>query len=374
MGKKVIIPSRGIRGLTGVTTYILENARRLHDLGHHVVLYAEEFDVARVGATGCVPKRVWRPPFGRYFRRRFFAQRFDRYLERERFDIVFGQGDVFTQHVLSLHDCVHRVHEAIHGHPMARDTSVAAIHRKVLTEQRFDCCIANSQLMKDDITRRFGVSPDKMRVIHPGYDPTHFTASHRQRNRAQYRQSLGLKEDDVLVGIITSGAFAKRGVDLLFRALPKVPPRSRDRLHVVVIGKDRHAQDYLKIARSAGIAQRVRFLPPTPEVYKYYYALDIYAYPARFDEFGISVLEAMACGIPVVTSRMVGATELYPREAADFLLDMPNEEGIAHRLARLVDDADLRNRCGRWGIQAAACNTWDDSFKSTVEVLRAHGL
>jgi UDP-glucose:(heptosyl)LPS alpha-1,3-glucosyltransferase len=142
-------------------------------------------------------------------------------------------------------------------------------------------------------------------------------------------------------------------------------------MRAIVIGKERRMDSFRNLARDLGIGARVRFLPPSPDVQRFYHALDVFVYPAFFEEFGQSVQEAMACGVPVLTSTRVGAAELLNREGRDMLLDAPDEDLLAWRLEELIVRPELRRRWGEASAVAARENTWDRNFRRTCELYEA---
>ena len=288
-----------------------------------------------------------------------------------RVDKDAGHGDTLTQDVLMLHNCVHAAHEAIHGAPMAEHLSLGRLHARQLQERRFRLLIANSELTKREVTRRFGVPSESIEVVYPGYDPRRFRAGDRPALGEPLRRELGVGTDEVLVGLVTSGDFRKRGVALFLRSLARLRADVASRVRALVIGKERRMGLFRRMASELGIDARVRFLPPSPEIQRIYHALDVFAYPALYEEFGQSVQEAMACGVPVLTNARVGAAELLGREGRDMVLDAPDEESMAQRLEELIVRPDLRRRWGEASAVAARENTWDRNFRRTCELYEA---
>jgi UDP-glucose:(heptosyl)LPS alpha-1,3-glucosyltransferase len=369
--RRVALACRWIDGVTGTTTGILERTRRFSRQGWEVHLFGERLDKDRILAAGGVPHGIFKMPFFGDWRRRRFAGLFDARRGREGYDLLEGHGDTLDQDVLMLHNCVHAAHEAIHGAPMNEALSLGILHARILKERRFRLLIANSELMKNDVVRRFSVPPENVAVVHPGYDPARFRAEDRLELGAPMRRELGVEGHEVLVGLVTSGDFRKRGVALFLRALARVRGEGAARMRAVVIGKERRMDSFRNLARELGLSSRIRFLPPTPQVQRFYHALDVFAYPALFEEFGQSVQEAMACGVPVLTSARVGATELLDREGRGMLLEAPDADAMARRLEELIARPHLRRRWGEAAAAAAAPNTWDRNFKRTSELYEA---
>lgn len=360
---RIAIACRQVAGVTGTTTGILEHCRRLSALGWAVDVYGERLDEERVRAAGAAPRRLWRLPWGGYAKRALFSWLFDRAAARGGYDLLWGHGDTLRQDVLSLHNCVHAAHEAVRGRP-APEAGVARLHGRILRERRFKLLIANSELMRREVVSRFGVPEDSVVVVRPGYDEGRFRAEDKARLRGPARRELGVGEGELLVGLITSGDFLKRGVGTFLSALARLPQGLRERLRALVVGRESRLGPYRRAAELA-LPGRVIFREPRPDVAPMYHALDLYVHPALYEEFGQSVQEAMACGVPALTSARVGASELL-REGA---LAAPDELPLAEGMRALLSDEALRARRAAEGLAACRANTWETNFRATLACL-----
>lgn len=365
--KKIAIACRVLSGHGGTTTTILEHTRRLTRRGIEVHLYGEKFDDARCRDAGGIPHRIFRLPLWSTAKRFAFATFFNWLTRNEKFDLVHGHGDILSQDILSLHNCVHAAHEFIHDRP-APKRGVARIHEKILTSQGFKMLIANSNLMKEDLMNRFHIPPEKIAVIYPGYDPEKFRLQDRGKIRPSMRQEWGVPSDALVVGLVTSGDYKKRGVDLFIETLALLSDDVKNKLQGWIIGHEREAVPYKKMAREAGLGSQIRFFAPAADIQNYYHAMDIFFYPARFEEFGQSVQEAMAVGLPVLTSHRVGAAELFSAVQSSFVIDTPEAPLFAQRLSDLIEHEDLRQKWADFGRQSCAFNTWDHNFLKTSEL------
>lgn len=362
---KIAIVCRDVSGISGTVTTVLEHSRRLAALGWEVLVYGERLDKAAIEATGARPRRVYGWPWGSYLKRRLFAALVRRAVAADGCDLVHGHGDCLEQDVLSLHNCVHAAHEAVYGAPLPAGAGVGRIHKRQLRQRRFRLLIANSKLMQKEVTARFEVPQSLTTVIYPGHDAGRFKASDRAKLGAAVRRGLGCGKEEVLFGLITSGDFAKRGVDAFLAAFGLLSRKARG-VKAVVIGKESRLGPYLRRAGESGIGGLVKFLPAAPDVERYYHALDVYVHPAHYEEFGQSVQEALACGLPVLTGAEVGAAELIQGEGRDFLLPSIEPEALAGKMERLALDGVLRERLGRLGPPAVRANTWDGNFQATL--------
>jgi glycosyltransferase involved in cell wall biosynthesis len=121
-------------------------------------------------------------------------------------------------------------------------------------------------------------------------------------------------------------------------------------------------------AVALGIANRVIFCPASSRVERFYAAADAFLFPSPYDAFGMVVSEAMATGIPVITSRQAGASELITRGVSGFVNDAWDIDAMAADLRALVADPGLREAIGESGRAAVANQTWDAVAAETLAV------
>jgi UDP-glucose:(heptosyl)LPS alpha-1,3-glucosyltransferase len=224
--------------------------------------------------------------------------------------------------------------------------------------------------MRDDVVARFGVPTESTRVVYPGFDPARYHPRPRTAESRTIRRRLEVGTDEILAGLVTSGDWTKRGVADFIEALGIVTRGVGKRVHGVVTGKERAIGHYLSLARTHGVADRLHFLPPTDSPEDVYGALDVFVYPAQFEEFGMCVQEAMACALPVVSGRRIGATELLDPAASKLLLDTVNAGTVADLLAHFVADDALRTRVGALNAACVAKNSWDRSAAGVIAVYK----
>ena len=350
------------RGHSGSVRKILDHAKRFVDLGWDVMVVAEKVDPADLAGSGIACRRVPRVWFGGEARQRERFRVRAEAVASGRPGLTIGHGDLRSQDVLHLHNCTHLVHEILHGRPIPPDDPLGRMHAAMLSGGAYRLLIANSALMKADITARFGVDPERVAVIHPGYDPAHFDAAQRDELRPGIRQELGLPADAPVVGVITSGSFRKRGVDVFLRALGGLPAELRESLHVVIAGNERKLAPYEELARAAGVGDRTQFLAPRQDVERLHHALDCYVHAAHFEEFGQSAQEAMVCGTAVVLTADVGVVERLPATQRDFVVPPGDPEALGAAIGKLLDEPRTRERWVATCQAACRDNTWEHNW------------
>ena len=371
--KRIAIVFRGIGDIGGTNNTIADHARYFRALGHDVDLIGEK--VHKGGVTPDMGRavRVRRVPLLSRYKWRWFAARSQKVIDRERYDFVAGHGHHYRQHVLSMHNCLHLAHEVVEGQALDARGTLAEIHDRIFEVDGFKLCICNSKLMQDDLVERYGVARDRLPIIYPGYRPEQFNRADQPRYRDNVRAELGC-DDEVLIGLVTSGDYRKRGLDILLEAYAGLESSLQRASRVLVLGKQGGASAFVERAQALGIADRFSFVAHTREPQRYFHALDICAHPARIEEFGQSVQEAMACGVPLVTSRLVGATELLPRPLYDALPDAPNAANVRAQLAELIRSPDARVARASQLLSRARLNATEANFHQTLAAYKNASL
>jgi len=194
--------------------------------------------------------------------------------------------------------------------------------------------VANSKLVKQGLVELFALPEARIEVIYPGYDPARFSLETRDESRRGMRKRLGISDDVKLVGLITSGNFYKRGLDRFLDCIEKLK-QTEPTLKALVLGGPR-CPAILKshpLMHSGDVIYQCSTFAPE----HYFAALDILLFPARYEEFGIVILESMAMGVPVVTSAAVGASEILGNVSPQCVIDISTEDTdrLCQRAAQL---------------------------------------
>jgi UDP-glucose:(heptosyl)LPS alpha-1,3-glucosyltransferase len=209
-----------------------------------------------------------------------------------------------------------------------------------------------SEVVRRDLMHSFDLNPDSVQTIYNGVDLERFKPVSEASARATIRRRLGVPETGPVIVFVGSG-FARKGLKFLLRAWPEVGSAAT----LLVVGNDRSVASYKSMAARLGIAGRVIFVGPMETGAELYSAFDGLVLPSLFEPFGNVVLEAMACGLPVVCSANCGASEIIPEVLAPFVVrDATNPHEIAERIRMLLDQGgDVLSGAAR---AAAERYTW----------------
>ena len=139
---------------------------------------------------------------------------------------------------------------------------------------------------------------------------------------------------------------------------------------VLVVGSD-DRRAYQPMIEHLRLGECVKFVGTSPDVMQFYAAADVYAGPSLYDTFGLPVVEAMACGLPVVTSATAGSAELIADGEDGFVLrDARNQEELAGVIRRLFARGELRWQMGEKAARKARQFGWDRNAQQTHEFLQ----
>ena len=307
------------------------------------------------------------PHIGRLWRDYGFARAVCRLLEHERFDLVQSHERLACCDVYRAGDGVHvqwlqhraRAQGALgrlltHLSPYHR--YVAAAEERLYLSQRLRAVICISQMVRDDILRHYPVAPAKLRVIYPGVDLEYFHPRVRDAHRAATRSRLGVREMEHVYLFVGSG-FARKGVDRLLRAFARLDPGNA---RLVIVGEDRALPGSRRCAERLGIAARVTFTGGEEDVRPYYAAADAFVLPTLYDPFSNAAVEALACGLPVVTTFQCGAAELIRSGENGAVCNALDESALTRallevtRLDPLATRVRARAAVAHLGIEATA--------------------
>jgi len=286
------------------------------------------------------------------------------------FDIVHAQGfsirkaDVITAHISNgrwlaarrgLEGAGLPLHERLFG------AVVTPLERRALADPATSV-IAVSRALAHDLRTEYGRTAPTT-VIHHGVDGAQFNPG-VCRHRSAVRAALGIAEDAVV--FLYVGDLRKGYVPSL-AALAQVPGA-----HLVAVTRSDLA-DAGEQASAAGVRTRVHLVAATDEVERYYGAADVFVLPTPYDAFGMVITEAMACGLPVITTPHAGASELVvPGLHGHLVPEATDVAALARAMQHLASDQSARTAIGAAAASLMTGHTWDAVVSRTVGVYHEH--
>ena len=247
-------------------------------------------------------------------------------------------------HRTAYYSILVQLEKLIYGHSRAK---LAAVSHRTAT------------LLKETFGR------EGVRVLPNAVDLAVFSPEERRsrRNRARLEWGLG----DYLVLLFIGNDWTVKGLSTLLEAISACRDRT---IKLLVAGADEPGP-FREIADRLRLLDRVTWVKPRADVMSLYAAADLYVGPSREDAFALPPLEAMACGLPVVTSSCNGGAEVIEDGVDGFVLRDPTDSlALAKILDRLAADMQLRERVGTMASLTAKGYTWERNAAETWEFLK----
>jgi len=289
---------------------------------------------------------------------------------RGRFDVVHAQGLCGLRHTLATahfcqsawYDAIEEQGQRLSGKQQISRRLVTGLERRALCQPQTRRVIAVSNLMRANIAEFYGRTSG-VDVVYHGTDTERFHPTHRDRFRKAVRQSAGVPDGRLLALYVGD---LKKGGTAAVRAVARTPGTAL----LIVSGSD--TADVKAVAAEAGVSDRVIFHPHSKRVETFFAAADVFIFPTVYDPFGLVITEAMASGLPVVTSRAAGAAELITPGLDGFVTDQPwDVDAIAAHLTALRDSPHLREQVGAAARRRVEPFTWDRTAEETLAVYRS---
>ena len=283
------------------------------------------------------------------------------------FDVVHAQGlcglrhNLATAHFLQAawYDALAREGVRLTWRQRVFKRLVTGLERRALCQPATRRVIAISERVRADLAGLYGRTAG-VDVVYHGTDTATFHPDNRGRHRESVRAAVGVPDGRFLALYVGD---MKKGAAAAIRATA----RARGVALLILSGSE--AGPYRAVAERHKVADRVIFHPHTRRVETFFAAADAFVFPTVYDPFGLVITEAMAAGLPVVTSRAAGAAELIDAGRNGLLTDRPwDVDAIAAHLERLRDDSGLREKLGAAARARIEPYTWDEVARRTLEV------
>ena len=312
-----------------------------------------------------------------------FARNATRMIERDRaaYDVVYGlamstweqdiihiggvlRGEIRRERLSreSAPGAVRRIKDALLpvSHPIV---PVRAFIERRIYEDRVPFEIhVDSRRTRDDLLAAYDVDPGRIRIVHPGVNLHEFGPP---ADRLAARREVGVEGSEPVI-LFCGADFPRKGLDRAVLALAKM----REPAQLLVVGGGDPAF-YERLAIRLGVRERVRFLGPRTDTWRFFQAADLFVLPTRVDMWGMTIVEAMATAIPVITTTGAGAAEVIVHSENGFVLPEPLDvDLLGETLDRLAADPELRLRIGRQARKSALTLTAEQFGRQTEAAMK----
>ena len=336
------LPTKG-----GGEGYLAGLADQLADRGHEVHIFASKWESNnKLLNFHTIP--VIRYP--KFLKEITFVINGLRMMAKDDYDIIQVVGralgmNVFNPHcgverkwleqdIESIEGAFNRFLRLISRYLGLRQRFILWLDKKQYTSNNVSVIIAISDMIKNDIIRYYNIDRHKIKVIYNGVDLKRFNPENKKLYRGSIRKKLSI--GDGLILLYISNNFRLKGLVNLIKSLGEIR-KSRKDFMALIIGRGDSAP-YLKLAKKLDCLDNIMFLGHVSEIEKYYAASDLYVHPTFYDSCSLVVTEALASGLPVITTVYDGAGGVIDDGKEGFVLKDPADyETLAEKINMYFD-------------------------------------
>ena len=249
---------------------------------------------------------------------------------------------------------------------LPRYKTYLSLEKKVFDPAANTQILALTDLQKQHIIKNYSTCPQRITVLPPGVEVEKIAAGKfkNENQRQQFRAELGIAKKDFML-LTVGSAFKTKGIDRAIRALAALPENIKKQTIYIVVGKGKSAK-FEKLAKSLGVENRVKFIGPKDNVAQFFQASDLLVHPARNENTGLTLLEALVAGLPVIATANCGYAKYIPQSQAGLLVRFPyNQKQLNQILEDLLADPKRLNKMSQNAIEFCAneeISTMTDRF------------
>ncbi|MEE9614103.1 MAG: glycosyltransferase family 4 protein [Thermodesulfobacteriota bacterium] len=352
--------------------------------GHEVHVFSTSFDGGDGEIEGLHLHKVPVISVPRSLRALTFARNSSRLLRDGEFDAVIGFGgswevDVLisgggtetvfsSQNLLSLDSPVERGLYRLFRKLTPRDHIRFFIDRRLYGGGRLKLVLPNSNMVKAHIVKYHDFPVGSIRVVYNGVDLEKFNTKDRGERGKEIRGRYGIGDEEVVI-LFMANNFRLKGLSCLIRAAGQLKGKVDIPFRLIVAGKGKSRGSYERLAAAEGCGERIIFVGRAAEPERFFAAADIFVHPTFYDPCAGVCMEAMASGLPVVTTRFNGAGELVTDGVDGFVVDDPRDaDTLAEKIAWFFDEAK-RTEAGKKAREAMEEYPWERNYTEIMEAL-----
>ncbi len=331
----VILHADASRG--GAERYTIDLADALSRGGHEVTLLAASFKnapqrVATIELKATSPIRA-----GQYLK---FLSLLDAHLATTSYDIVHAmlpvrRCDLYHPHagIAAAFPTIRKKLESLFN---PRRLLFAHIEKKLLAGPApLPRVLCLSQAMRNEMKQIYALSDERLPILFNAVDLKKFAPSRRPERADRNRVNA----------LIIANDFLRKGVHAAVFAMGRL--RAETNLHLTVVGRDETVVTMKMLAQRQGVVNRVHFVGPSRDPRPHYESSDFFVLPTAHDPCSLVVLESLAMGLPVITTRINGASEVMHDGEEGFIIDsQADDAALADRMKQLLDQGN-RERMAR---------------------------
>jgi len=342
----------------GAEVYAVGLAQAMAERGHevHILAYSWYKNCEKDFCCHKIPKALFRT-----FRDLKFTRHSQKELGKEKFDLCLSLSRTIKTEIYQPHGGVHKafLQKELKSFPNPFIKLTKSFLRKIslrhflinrieedIFNKRDIIVVALSKMVRSDILSFYEFPEDKIKVIYNGVDLKKFSLENKNGYRNEIRNRHSIEDEDLLILFIANN-FRLKGLSNLMHAaaLMKKNIHAGFKFRVLVLGGGKKSP-YERLALKLGCRDEFTFIGKIKEIEKFYAAADVLAQPTFYDVCSLATLEAMASGLPVVTTSHNGSGELINDGENGFILDDPLNFSELSKKLLIFLDRNFRNKVG----------------------------
>ena len=286
-----------------------------------------------------------------------FASKHKRATKKQDFDVIMGFGNTLYMNVYQSHGGVHwlsterKVYSEKNKIKRAIKRLIIILSLKQWVRAWIESApfrlyprpkiVAISQMIKKDMVSFFKVDEKEIDIVYNGVDITRYNQELRQTLRGPLRKQLGVRENDVAF-LFVSYDLKKKGIEPLVEAASRLKNTGHTNFKVVIIGGLPYGALSRQI-KTLNIEDKILFTGPVRSMEEYYANSDVFVLPTYYDACSLVVIEAMASGLPSITTTANGAAGIITDGKDGFIIPHPpGSQELAKKMLLLLDHEKRR--------------------------------
>ena len=307
----------------GKERYVVELARALSLMGHDIHIYACKCDNALLQKITfhAVPSRF---TFSNVLNTLSFINETKKIVSKQKYDIIHSHERNYTQKILTLHSLSYC--DGLEKYSFFRKMDQKYLSLRSLLylwlekhQMESPWLISVSEEVSRDVKKHYARS-NNIITIFPGVNTDEFNPDNIKKLRKQSRKKNNLTDNELAI-LFVGSAFQRKGLDIIL-------PEIKNNMRLFAVGKGDKLNKYKQLIKTYNLEKHVTFTGIVKDMKQYYALADIVILPSRSEAFGMSILEGMACGLPVIVTSNYGVADIIKH----------NENGLI-----MKKDSDLAN-------------------------------
>jgi UDP-glucose:(heptosyl)LPS alpha-1,3-glucosyltransferase len=363
----------------GAEGYLVDLCTRMAGEENEVHVYAERWD----GEDRRIHfHRIRTVPFPKSLRLLSFALKATREIKDGNYDVSFGVGNTLRADVLQPHGGVHWAWfwRSLRAYDYPILWGIKFLARILSPKQwvsgwiedapykgkSFPKIVAISDMVKRDMMEWYKIPEDRIEVVYNGVDIERFHPRNRQY-RSEIRNRHNIGEEFVI--LFVSNNFRMKGLGYLMKALSNLKKEKYPPFRLLILGRDRRGP-YLRLAKKIGVLEETAFAGSTDEPEKYYGAADLLVHPTFYDACSLTVLEALASGLPVITTSSNGASGVIRHKEDGWIVGEPKDEDELRMAIRHFFHEGIRDQASQSRQRKAKVYSEEANFNRVMGVFK----